>query len=53
MSDQHGDDRPMDPEPDQEAPASGGDESVEEFKREIEEDPSANPPEDLDRLRGG
>jgi hypothetical protein len=50
-------DRPMDPAPEDEAPAgdSGGDadQSAEDFKKEVEEDPSANPPEELDRLRGG
>jgi hypothetical protein len=52
------DDRPMDPAPEDEAPhQSGGstdpDQSAEDFKLEIEQDPSANPPEELDRLRGG
>jgi hypothetical protein len=53
MSDQHADDRPTDPEPEQEAPADASQETSEDFRREIEDDPSANPPEELDRLRGG
>lgn len=48
------DDRPADPAP-EDATASGseGGQTAEDFKREVEEDPSANPPEELDRLRGG
>ncbi len=48
--------RPTDPAPEDEAPATtdeGGGESAEEFREEVENDPSANPPEELDRLRGG
>jgi hypothetical protein len=41
------------PREDDEQTTAQGDESAQEFKEEIESDPSANPPEELDRLRGG
>jgi hypothetical protein len=48
------DERPMDPAPEDESPEqSSGDQEVKDFKQEIEEDPSVNPPADVDRLRGG
>jgi hypothetical protein len=48
------DERPVDPDPEEEAPATAAsDDDAAEFRKEIEEDPSVNPPEELDRLRGG
>jgi len=34
-------------------PQDQNDQSVEEFVREVDEDPASNPPKELDDIRGG
>ena len=42
---------PPSPQPDD--AGAQQDQSVEEFVKEVEEDPASNPPEELDDIRGG